>query len=456
MNIKKHSEIEVEITERASVTKTIAYYEDHKILIDGGYVGQKALVKIQKMRPARWEATFVSAVEKAEYEVAPDCIHFGKCGGCKFRDCSYEMQLQIKSDYVKGLFDKAGLEYGSYEGITPSPLVNGYRNKMEFSFGDEVKGGPLCLGMHEKGRHHNIVNLTDCEISPASYVTILTAVREYFLERDIPFYNNFSKQGILRHLVLRKSFAEKELMVNLVATSALKLNEEEFVNMLLGLELDEKIVSILVTTNDAGSDAVVAQGTKILYGDDFITEKIHELSFKITPFSFFQTNSLGAEKLYDKVMEFAGDLSSKTVFDLYSGTGSIAQLAAKKANKVFGIEIIAEAVESAKVNAERNGLTNCHFICDDVAKAVSSIGEKADTIILDPPRAGLSPKAIEEVLAYEPEMFVYVSCKATSLIDNLPHFLAAGYEIKRVATVDMFPFTEHVETVCLLARNNNM
>ncbi|MBE6038213.1 MAG: 23S rRNA (uracil(1939)-C(5))-methyltransferase RlmD [Anaerofustis stercorihominis] len=450
--MKKHQTIEVEITERASVTKTIAYYEDHKILIDGGYVGQKALVKIQKMRPARWEATFVEAVEKADYEVTPDCVHFGKCGGCKFRDCSYEKQLEIKSDYVKGLFDKAQLPYESYEGITPSPIVSGYRNKMEYSFGDEVKGGELCLGMHEKGRHHNIVNLSECAISPASFVSILTAVREYFLEREVPFYNKFSKQGILRHLVIRKSFANKELMVNLVATSELKLNEEEFVNMLLALDIEEKIVSVLLTTNDAGSDAVVAQGVKLLYGQDYITENIHELGFKITPFSFFQTNSLGAEKLYDKVMEFAGDLSDKTVFDLYSGTGSIAQLAAKRANKVYGIEIVEEAVESAKINAEKNNLTNCHFICDDVAKAVATIGEKADLIILDPPRAGLSPKAVEEVLAYEPEVFVYVSCKATSLIDNLPSFLAAGYKITRVATVDMFPYTEHVETVCLLSR----
>ncbi len=452
MNIKKHQEIEVIITERASVTKTIAYYEDHKILIDGGYVGQKAIIRITKMRPARWEAVYVSAVENAGYEIEPDCIHFGKCGGCKFRDCSYEKQLEIKSGYVKGLFDKAGLHYESYEGITPSPIIEGYRNKMEFSFGDEVKGGQLCLGMHEKGRHHNIVNLTDCRISPESYVVILTAVRNYFLEKGTPFYNNFARTGILRHLVLRKSFRNGEIMVNLVATSGLSLNEEEFVNMLLSLDIEEKIVSILLTTNDAGSDAVIAQGTKILYGTDFITEELHELSFKITPFSFFQTNSLGAEKLYDKVMEFAGDISDKTVFDLYSGTGSIAQLAARKAKKVYGIEIIPEAVESAKINAERNNLTNCHFICDDVAKAVSTIGEKADLIILDPPRAGLSPKAIEEVLLYEPEMFVYVSCKATSLIDNLPHFLHAGYKIGKVATVDMFPFTEHIETVCSLIK----
>jgi 23S rRNA (uracil-5-)-methyltransferase RumA len=449
--LKKNEIITVDISENVNLSKSLAYYEGHKILISGGYAGQNADVRIKKMREKRWEATLETVNRPAPEETQPVCPDFGRCGGCRFQDITYEHQLHLKEAYIHTLFEKAKIPYDTFEPILPSPSVWHYRNKMEFSFGDEVKDGPLTLGMHEKGRHHNIVSLQDCKISPTDFSVILRGVETYFRERGTSFYHLYERDGFLRHIVMRHAVGTNELLINLVTTSE-KTLDDGFVSMLLGLPLENKIAGILHTVNNSPSDAVKPETVDLLYGRDHLIETCGGLSFRISPFSFFQTNTRGAEVLYSKVKEYAGDASDKVIFDLYCGTGTIAQMVARGAKKVYGIEIVEEAVEAAKENVVRNGIGNCEFICGDVLERVDGLNVKADVIILDPPRAGIHPKAIDKIIAFAPETFVYVSCKATSLINDLPKFLEAGYTVKQVCPVDMFPHTEHVETVVLIAR----
>ena len=444
----------MDITENISMGKSLAYYEGQKILIDGGYAGQKANICILKMKPARWEASFVEALAHADYETDPLCADFSRCGGCKFQDITYEKQLAFKEHYVRELFRKAKIPYTVFEPILPSPLVWGYRNKMEFSFGDEVKDGELTLGMHEKGRHHNIVSLRECMISPDDFNTVRTACETYFRDLGETHFSTYKKSGFLRHLVLRHSFAKNEILINLVTTGEKSFDADSFADMILALPMQYNIAGILHTISNSQSDAVKPDSVRLLYGEDFLTESLCGLDFRISPFSFFQTNSKGAEVLYSKVREYAGDTADKTIFDLYCGTGTITQVMAHGAKQAVGIEIVPEAIKAAKQNAHINRIENCEFICGDVLEKVDELKGKADIIILDPPRAGIHPKAIDKIIAFAPETFIYVSCKATSLIGELPKFLEAGYEVKSVCPVDMFPHTEHVETCVLLSHKN--
>lgn len=450
--MKKNESVTVEIEENVSLTKSIAHIEGKKVIINGGWRSQKAVVRIRKIRSSRIEADFVEAVEKAPFETDGICCDFGKCGGCNAGGITYEKQLEFKSDYVKKLFDKASIEYEEFEKILPSPSVYEYRNKMEFSFGNEVKDGDLTLGMHEKGKHHSIVSVKNCKISPCDFNKINEACENFFRQRKTSFYNKNTKEGFLRHLVLRHSVYENAIMINLVTTTSEKLDSDAFVNMLLSLKLNSKLSGILHTYNDSFADAVIAKKTELLYGNDFITESLCGLKFKITPFSFFQTNTLGAQQLYEKVREYCGDTSDKNIFDLYCGTGTIAQIVSKGAKKVYGIELVEEAAAAAAENAQLNGITNCEFMSGDVLKMVDELNDKADIIILDPPRAGINPKAEQKIIAFNPQTFIYVSCKAQSLVNDLPAFIEAGYKVKKVCPVDMFAHTEHVETVCLLSR----
>lgn len=450
--MKKKDIIELNITENVSMEKSMGYYEDKKVLVKGGLAGQVAEVFIKKVRKNRAEGNINRIIKKADYEIEPMCEKFGICGGCSFQNISYEKQLELKENYVRGLFDKAGIEYEEFLPIIASPKETEYRNKMEFSFGDMEKDGPLCLGMHEKGKHHNIVSTENCLIVDEDYRKILFNTLNYFTQKNIKHYNKFSKEGTLRHLVIRKASYTGEILVNLVTTSQDKIDTNEYKDILLNLDLKGEIVGIMHTINDSFSDAVLADEINIVYGRDYIMEKCLGLDFKISAFSFFQTNTLGSEKLYSVVKDFIGEDKSDVILDLYCGTGTITQILSDKGKEVYGIEIVAEAIEAAKVNAKLNGIDNCKFICGDVLEEVDKIDVESDLIILDPPRAGIHPKAIDKIISFKPKKFVYVSCKATSLIRDLPFFIEAGYEVKKVRAVDMFPQTGHVETVVELVK----
>ncbi len=436
-----------------------------RVIVKGTLPGQRVEAQINKKRSGNCEARLLNVMEKSSLQsVNAECPHFGQCGGCVYQDIPYEEQLNLKRDMVKHIIDEVCEDY-EFEGIIGSPESACYRNKMEFSFGDEFKDGPLALGLHKKGSFHDIVSVSNCKIVDNDYNLILKAVLEYFKDKDVAFYHKMKHTGYLRHLLVRRTKKTEEIMVDLVTTSkwnecgmSLEMSEddmlEELKNRVLSLNLNGKVAGFLHTCNDSLSDVVQSDKTDVLYGCDFIIESILGLNFKISPFSFFQTNSLGAEVLYEKARSYVGETKDKVIFDLYSGTGTIAQMLAPVAKSVTGVEIIEEAVEAAKVNAELNGLTNCSFIAGDVLKVIDELSDKPDLIVLDPPRDGINPKALSKIIDFGVDKLVYISCKPTSLARDLVMLQERGYKVDKICAVDMFPHTTHVETVCCLNKKS--
>ena len=462
--------------------------------------GQRIRLRVSKKRRGKAEGTLQEVLEKAPSERTAPCPHFGSCGGCMYLNLPFEEELELKKNQVESLLRGAMKEASQlsgipeeelevsrwFEGILPSPQEYEYRNKMEYTFGDEYKDGPLALGMHRRGGFYDIVTVDGCRITDPDFSLILRTTLDYFRKNPdscqspsdrpeadsaktdtlssssgtLPFFHRLRHTGYLRHLLVRKAAFTGEVLIDLVTTTQRQPDLSGFANSLLELQekglLKGSIAGILHTKNDSPADVVVDQGTEVLYGKDFFTEELLGLRFKVTPFSFFQTNSHGAEVLYNTARSYlsAGSEAGRDrgiVYDLYSGTGTIAQLMAPAASRVIGVEIVEEAVEAARINAVENGLTNCEFIAGDVLKVLDTIEQKPDTIILDPPRDGIHPKALPKILSYGVDNILYISCKPTSLSRDLPAFIAAGYRPVRGVCVDQFPWTSSVETVCLLS-----
>ena len=432
--------------------KGILHIEGQKMVVKNALPGQRLQVMVTKGGTRKLEGRVLEVLESSPLETAEcPCIHFGSCGGCVYQTLPYEEQLKIKAGQAESLLTPVLGSDFPFEGILASPRASEYRNKMEFSFGDAVKGGPMTLGMHKRGSFYDVVTVDQCQIVDGDYRKILRGVLDFFRDRQISFYKKVQRTGILRHLVVRKAAKTGEILVMLVTTSGYRA-DEEFVQMLRGLELNGQLAGILQAVNDRPADVVQSDELLLLYGQDHFYEEILGLRFKITPFSFFQTNSLGAEVLYNTAREFVGSVEGRLVFDLYSGTGTIAQVLAPVARKVIGVEIVEEAVVAARENAAANGLENCEFMAGDVLKVLEEIQEKPDMIVLDPPRDGIHPKALGKILDYEVERIVYISCKPTSLARDLEVFLARGYQVKRVKCVDMFPATAGIEVISLLEK----
>ena len=451
--MKKKDEIILEIADVNFPNKAYGYYEGEKVIVKNAVPGQKVQAQVFKKRGSGVEARLQEVIERSPLERETGmCSHYALCGGCTYQTMRHEEELRLKERQVKRLLENAGICVQSWEGIVPAPSETGYRNKCEFSFGDEEKDGDLALGMRKRMSYYEVVTLKDCNIVDADYLRIIEGTLQFFQERKVPFYHKARHDGSLRHLVVRKGAATGEILINLVTSSEVPFSVEEFKDMLLGLELDGSVCGILHSVNDGLADVVKSDEMRLLYGRDFFMEKLFDLEFKVSVYSFFQTNSAGAEKLYSIVKEFAGDVADKTVFDLYCGTGTIGQIMAEAGSKkVIGIELIEEAVVAANENAKRNHLENCTFLAGDVLKMVDELKERPDLIIVDPPRDGIHPKAIGKIIAFGAPEIVYVSCKPTSLARDLEIFQQEGYQVERVELMDMFPRTVHVETVVLLS-----
>ena len=489
--------------------------------------GQRVSLRVTKKRRGKAEGTLQEVLEKSPLERTAPCPHFGACGGCLYLNLPEKEESALKCTQVHSLLEDSmqkaaqlsGIgaeEYNNvlapdnwFEGILTSPKTFEYRNKMEFTFGDAWKDGPLALGMHKRGSFYDIVTVDGCRLTDPDFSLILRTVLEYFQEtplktllvrqdaestldadtaqetetllnpgltqlqtaplqsvspdlsqlqtaplQTVPFYHRLRHTGYLRHLLVRRAAFTGEILIDLVTTTQMKLDLSGLAEKLVSLHLNGKIVGILHTSNDSPADVIVDQGTETLCGKDHFTEELLGLRFKVTPFSFFQTNSYGAEVLYETARKLLTEKNDRCgiVYDLYCGTGTIAQLMAPYADKVIGVEIVEEAVEAARENAKRNGLFNCEFIAGDVLKVLDGIVEKPDTIILDPPRDGIHPKALPRIIAYGVANILYISCKPTSLARDLPAFIAAGYRPVRGVCVNQFPWTSSVETICLLTR----
>ena len=427
--------------------------EEQYVIVKNGIPGQKIRFMINKFKRGNAEGRLLEVLEKSPLETRePVCSIFPACGGCMYQTMPYEEQVQMKEGQIRRIMDPVVKGEYVFEGVKYSPKEFHYRNKMEFSFGDEFKDGPLSLGLHKKGSTYDVLTAGDCQLVHEDMDKILLCVLNYFKERNVSYYKKMQHVGYLRHLLLRRGDTTGEILVNLVTTTQEEYDLTPLVEELLALELEGKIVGILHILNDSLSDVVKSDETRILYGQDYFYETLLGLKFRISTFSFFQPNSLAAEVLYNIVRDYIQNTSGMEVFDLYSGTGTIAQLLAPVAKEVIGVEIVEDAVAAARENAKLNGLDNCKFIAGDVLKVLDDLTEKPDVIVLDPPRDGIHPKALPKILSYGVNRIVYVSCKATSLARDLEAFLQAGYRLEKACCVDQFCETVWTEAVALLVK----
>lgn len=385
-------------------------------------------------------------------EIREVCRDKDICGGCVYQGVPYEEQLSNKFGEVKGLLDKKDIRYGELLPIEGAPSRYGYRNKMEYTFGDMEKNGPMTLGMHKKKHFMSIVTVDQCQLVHEDFNVILRGVLEFASSRGYTHYHKKAHKGLMRHLIVRRGIRTGELLVNVVTSSEDGFDENAFVEMIRALPLENQVVGILRTINDRLADAVYCDELRVLWGRDYYNEEILGLKFKVSAFSFFQTNVDAVERLYSYAVSLIDDFENKEVFDLYCGTGTITQVLARKAKEVIGIELVEEAVEAAKANAALNGLDNCRFLAGDVFEVLDSLPDKPEVIVVDPPRVGISSNALEKIIGYGVRQIVYISCNPKSLADNLYYMQYYGYEIKSVKPFDNFPGTKHTETVCLLSR----
>lgn len=452
---------------------------DNEIEVKKAIEGQTVEIIIKKKKKNKASGRILKVIERSPLQTRLGCELDEKCGGCLYQSLEYKNQLEIKEKQMKELLLKANKSKDFiWEGIVPSPKYLAYRNKMEYSFGDDKKGGVLNLGLHKQASTYDILNTDMCQIVNNDFNIILKESLDFFRSKNLPHYHKMKHEGFLRHLLIRRSENKKEILVDLISTTSLekqpdpntvnfdlqnfsmdKILEDiikEWADLIYSLNdkniLEARIVGILHTKNNSYADAILNQGTRILYGRDYIKESICGLEFKISIFSFFQTNSLAAEKLYEKVGEYIKGTHSKAVFDLYSGTGTIAQILSKYADEIYAVEIIEEAVEAAKENAKLNNIDNCKFIAGDVLKVIDSLDIKPEIMILDPPRDGIHIKALPKLINFDAKQIVYIACKPSSFARDLITLKEAGYKLKKAVAVDMFPFTPNCELVALLKK----
>jgi len=449
--MKKNDRVEVKIEDMKFSNLGIAHLEGKEIKIKNALIGQTVEIGLSKIKAKKAKGKVKKVITRADYEIDAPCIHFDNCGGCSRQTVPIENQGQLKEKLVKDLFKRNDFEVTNFEPIIQSPETFHYRNKMEYSFGDASYGGELNLGMHKKGMFYDVVNTTSCLIATKDSNKIQEKVLSFARESGLKKYHIKRHEGYFRHLSVRKGFKTGEILIGIVTTTQSELDYKVLVDALLDLDLDGKIVGILHVKNDNLSDVVQGE-YDVLYGKDYYYEELLGLKFKVSFYSFFQTNPLGAEELYTVVKEYLGDAKDKRVMELFSGTGTIGQIISNEVKEVFGVELIQDAVNMANENAKINNIENCEFIQGNVFKEVASLEFKPDTIILDPPRYGIPKKAFNKILDFEVNEIIYVSCNAQGLMDNLHEAIPRGYEIKKVRCIDMFPHTPHVETICLLKR----
>ncbi len=464
--VKKHQELKLTIENLAFGGKGIVHVDDYIIFTPKGAVpGQVVKARITKATTNYGEAKVLEIIRKSDNEIIPPCPYFGWCGGCKHQNLQYEEQLRQLHNQVKELYYHLG---GFKETVVNSPVPSDkifrYRNKMEFAFSnrrwlidslDEEKPKDFALGLRAQGNYWKAIDIDDCIIAPEESGILLSSVRSFALKSKLSAYDQKSHEGFLRHLVIRKGQNTGQLMVNIVTNS-----DSPELLMPLADELSEKLpnlTSSVNTINTSVSGTTIGEKKNLLYGRQYIEEKFGSLTFKISPSSFFQTNTLMAEKLYEVVKDFAELKKDEVVWDLYCGTGTIALYLASFVKKVIGFEIVHEAIEDANENAKLNRIENIIFIEGNLDKLFRKEPEllrelpSPDLIIIDPPRSGMHPKLVNDIIQINPPKIIYVSCNPATQARDLKLIVDEGnYGIDSVQPVDMFPHTPHIEVVAKL------
>ena len=463
-NRRKPISIEnIEILNTASKGKSVAKHNGRVIFVKGGVPGDICDITVFKRRKKFWEAKIEKIIKKSRYRIKPKCTHFGTCGGCKWQNMHYEAQLEFKQNQVLDNFSKiGGVTIEKFNDILGSDKIYNYRNKMEFTFSnkrwlkeDEIKNDENiidknALGFHVPGMFDKVIDLKKCFLQENPSNKIRNSVKEFALENNLSFFDIRNQKGFLRNLMIRNTNIG-ELMVLVQFYYEDKKKKNLLMNFIK--ESFDEITSLLYTVNEKANNTIYDQKIICFYGRKYITEKIGDLSFKIGPKSFFQTNSDQAEVLYKSAKKLADITKNDTVYDLYTGTGTIAQFIASNAKKVIGIDSVPEAIEAANLSAIDNNISNCMFFAGDMKNMFSDNfiqkNGKPDIIITDPPRDGMHKKVIEQLLKIMCRRIVYISCNPATQARDIA-LLKEKYEISNMQTVDMFPHTHHVENILVL------
>ena len=380
------------------------------------------------------------------------CVHYDRCGGCSIQEIPYQQQLKDKKEMLLEIFSDQEISTDNFEEILASPDIYEYRNNMEFSFGDLKKGGKLQLGMHPRGKRYDVITVDHCLLVDRDFRDILSTIIDYCRKHDFKKYHIKLREGFLRNLIIRKGINTGEVVANLVTTSQVEHDFEPLSRELKNLDLKGELVGFVQTINDDFSDQVSCDEMKIHYGRNYFYDKLLDNKFKIDSLSFFQTNTKGAELLYSEAADYISSAKDKVVYDLYCGAGTISQAIAKDADKIFGIEIDQDAVKKAAENAELNNVDNAEYIAGDVLEKINNLKENPDLIIIDPPRPGINPKALDKIASAGADEILYISCNPKSLARDLVSLKMHNYQLEKFKAVDMFPHTKHLEVITLLKK----
>ena len=432
----------------------VAKIDRYPIFIPGALKGEKVKTEIIKAKKKYAYGKLKEIIEKSNERKEPECDNYKKCGGCTLMHLSYEGQLDFKFDRVKDCVKKiAGLD----EEIVKYPLgmETGYRyrNKVIYSVG--LVENKLAIGFFSE-KTHEIINMETCQLQDEEADKIVKVIRDWMKKYSIipaKQDGSFYEQGLIRNIMIRKGFKTKEVMIVLVTNDKEIPHKEELINQLTKEVINLK--SVIQNINSKDTNLVLGDKCVTLWGSDYICDYIGEYKFNMSPLSFFQVNPMQTEVLYNKALEYANLSGNEIVFDAYSGTGTITLFLSQNAKRVYGVEIIEQAIENAKVNAEQNKITNSEFYVgksEEVIPRLIEDGIKPDVIVVDPPRKGCDAKLLEAIGEAKPERVVYVSCDPSTLARDLKHLFGFGYEVVEVQPVDMFPMTKHVETCVLLQR----
>ena len=461
--MQKNDMAVIEITDIGVNGEGIGKVDGYTLFVKDAVIGDKAEVKVMKAKKNYGYARLMRVIEPSEDRVEPLCPFARKCGGCQIQEMSYERQLAFKAQKVRGNLERlGGFDKELLDRVT-EPILGmdepfGYRNKAQFPFGTDRDGNPV-TGFYA-GRTHDIIANTDCALGVPVNQKLLEIILEFMRAEHIPAYDEKTGKGLIRHVLIRFGFTTKEIMVCLVINGTEIPQSEKLVEKLAAVR---GMTSITISPNTRRTNVIMGETYEILWGQGFITDYIGNVRYQISPLSFYQVNPVQTEKLYSQALEYADLKGGETVWDLYCGIGTISLFLAQKAGQVYGVEIIPQAIEDAKKNAEINGIANAEFF---VGKAEEVLPEyyaeyarrhggenaRADVIVVDPPRKGCDPALLETIVKMAPERVVYVSCDPATLARDLKVLCGNGYELEKVRPVDMFPETVHVETVVLLSK----
>lgn len=446
-NLNKGTILETKIIDISHEGKSVGKIDELTVFIDGGTLGDTVKLRITEMKKNFALGKVIEIVKPSRHRVESNCKVSDECGGCQLRELDYERQLKMKTDKVKNDLQRIGkLENVIVHDIIGMDKPIRYRNKAQVPVGENH------IGFYKKGSN-SIVDTDECVIQTKSTEKVIKLVRDFMKKYEVPGYSKRNATGVIRHIVTKVSFKTGDMMIIIVTNSPKFPHKEEFIAM-INKEMPS-VKSIIQNINSKRTNLVLGERNKIIYGHGKIIDYIGDLQFKISPNSFFQVNPKQTQLLYEKALKFADLKKDETVFDIYSGIGSLSLFLSKKAKKVYGIEVVKEAVEDAKENAKINKISNVEFYegaAETVLAELCEEGKTADVVVLDPPRKGCELEVLDSIIKLSPKRIVYVSCNPSTLARDLSYLSENGYVVKEVQPVDMFPGSVHVETVTLLVK----